>query len=115
MAVNNIVGKEFSEKVLNSDKFVLVDFWAPWCMPCRMMAPVLDELAEDDDLSGNLSICKVDTEQAENQPLAMAMQIRSIPNLKLFYKGKIVEEFVGYQGLEQIKSGIQKAISKSIK
>lgn len=115
MAVHNIVSKDFSEKVLQSDKFVLVDFWAPWCMPCRMMAPVLEDLANEEDVKDSLEICKIDTEQQENQQLAATMEIMSIPNLKLFYKGKVVEEFIGYMGLEQIKSGIKNAIAKETK
>ena len=97
MSALNITSKDFSEKVLNSKKYVLVDFWAPWCMPCQMMAPILDELSEDSNLKEKLEIMKVDTEVGDNQALAMEFQIRSIPNLKLFHDGKIVREFVGLQ------------------
>lgn len=69
----------------------LVDFWAPWCGPCRMIAPVIDELAEEFD--GKAKICKVNTE--EEQDLAIQHGIRSIPTI-LFYKdGEIVDQMVG--------------------
>lgn len=69
----------------------LVDFWAPWCGPCRMIAPVIEELAEEFD--GKAKVCKVNTE--EEQDLAIKHQIRSIPTI-LFYKdGEIVDQMVG--------------------
>src|SRR5574344_365918 len=83
----------FATEVLNSDLPVLVDFWAPWCMPCKMMAPILDELAVD--LAGKVKITKLDTADANNQELALQYQIQSIPNLKLFKAGQIIAEFVG--------------------
>ena len=60
---------KFQEEVLNSDVPVLVDFWAPWCMPCQMMAPILDELSAD--MEGEVKIAKVNTEEGENQSLAI--------------------------------------------
>ena len=92
----NVVGvEEFKKEVLNSEVPVLVDFWAPWCGPCQMMAPVLENLAKK--FEGKLKIVKVDTEQNENQVLAMDYQIRSIPNMKLFKAGKVTNDFVGYR------------------
>lgn len=83
---------------LNSSNFdtvkegvALVDFWAPWCGPCRMIAPIIEELAEDFD--GKAKICKVNTE--EEQDLAIQHGIRSIPTM-LFYKdGELVDQMVG--------------------
>ncbi len=94
----------FATEVLNSDLPVLVDFWAPWCMPCKMMAPILDELAVD--LAGKVKITKLDTADANNQELALQYQIQSIPNLKLFKAGQIIAEFVGMRSKDSLKNDI---------
>ena len=88
-----ITSQNFNEEVLQSKIPVLVDFWAPWCQPCLMMAPVLDELSEE--LKGKLKIGKLNTEILEHQSLAIQYQIQSIPNMKLFKNGKVVKEFIG--------------------
>lgn len=91
----NVVGQEnFKNEVLNSELPVLVDFWAPWCSPCQMMAPILEALAKNFD--SKLKIVKIDTKETENQVLAMNYQIQTIPNMKLFKKGEVVEEFIGF-------------------
>ena len=100
----------FSAEVLNSPVPVLVDFWAPWCMPCRMMAPILDELSVDMD--GKIKIAKVDTEQPDNQSLAMEYQIQSIPNMKLFKDGKVIGEFIGLRNKESLKGEIESILNK---
>ncbi len=71
----------------------LVDFWAPWCGPCRMIAPVIEELAEDFD--GKAKICKVNTD--EEQDIAVKYGIRSIPTIMIFKDGEMVEQMVGAQ------------------
>ena len=102
----NVNGKaNFETEVLKSEIPVLVDFWAPWCGPCLMMAPVLEELAKD--FEGKLKIVKVDTEQPDNQVLAMEYMIQSIPNLKLFKEGKVIKDFVGYRPKEQFAQEIK--------
>jgi len=93
--------ENFSAEVLNSDLPVLVDFWAPWCMPCRMMAPILDELSVE--MAGKMKIAKVNTEDSSNQDLAIEYQIQSIPNMKLFKGGKVVGEFIGLRNKETLK------------
>lgn len=93
--VNVNGGQSFKDEVLTSELPVLVDFWAPWCGPCQMMAPVLEELAKK--FEGKLKVVKVDTEQPENQQLAIDYQISSIPNMKLFKKGVVVSDFIGYR------------------
>lgn len=92
----NINGPEnFKNEVLLSSSSVLVDFWAPWCGPCQMMAPILESLASK--LDGKLKIVKIDTEQPENQQLAFDYQIQSIPNMKLFKNGAVIQDFIGFR------------------
>ena len=94
----DVTNQNFEEEVLKSDIPVLVDFWAPWCQPCLMMVPTLEELSEE--LEGKLKICKLNTEIPENQNLAIQYQIQSIPNMKLFKDGKVVKEFIGLRPKE---------------
>ncbi len=101
---------EFSKEVLESNIPVLVDFWAPWCMPCRMMAPILDELSAD--LEGKVKITKVNTEDPSNQDLAVEYQIQSIPNMKLFKDGRVVAEFIGMRSKDALKGDIEAHLNK---
>jgi len=96
--------ENFSAEVLKSDQAVLVDFWAPWCTPCQMMAPMLDELAAD--LAGKVKITKVNTEDPVNQDLVIEYQIQSLPNLKLFKNGQVIGNFVGLLNKETLKGDI---------
>jgi len=85
--------KENFDEVVGSG-VSLVDFWAPWCGPCRMIAPVIDELAED--YEGKANICKVNTD--EQQEIAVKFGIRSIPTILFFKDGEIVDQMVGAAG-----------------
>jgi len=102
----DLLKSNFEEEVLKSEVPVLVDFWAPWCMPCRMMAPILDELAGE--LEGKVKITKIDTENPENQELAVKYQIQSIPNMKLFKGGEVIDEFIGMRSKEALKEELEK-------
>lgn len=97
MAVITVLtDKEFEENVLQSDKVVLVDFWAAWCAPCRMMAPVLDKVAAEFD--DKFDVVKVDVEaSADNQNQAAKYGVRGIPNMQVFKGGKVVDELIGYR------------------
>lgn len=103
-----ITKNNFKEEVLESTTPVLVDFWAPWCQPCLMMAPILDELSKE--LEGKLKIGKIDTEMPQNQALAMEYEIRSIPNMKLFKDGKVIKEFIGLRQKEMFKEELSEVI-----
>ena len=102
--------QQFAEEVRKSDLPVLVDFWAPWCQPCLMMAPILDELAEV--MNGKIKVAKVDTEKQENVRFAIEFDIQSIPNMKLFKDGKVIGEFIGLRNLDTIKGEIEEIIGK---
>ena len=105
----NVKGQEdFKKEVLLSESPVLVDFWAPWCGPCQMMAPVLEELAKQ--FEGKLKIVKIDTEQIENQSLAMQYEIQSIPNMKLFKTGAVIKDFIGFRPKEIFEKELKEFI-----
>mgnify|MGYP000417476152 CR=1 FL=1 len=83
-----------------------VDFWAPWCGPCRMLAPIIDELAND--YEGKASICKVNTDEA--QDLAVKYGVRSIPTMIVMKDGDVIETMVGVQSKGAISEKIDKAL-----
>ncbi len=91
MNLVEVTDSNFQTEVLKSDKPVLLDFWAEWCGPCKMIAPVVEELAKEYD--GKLKVGKVDVDA--NQQTSMQYGIRSIPTLLIFKGGKVVDQLVG--------------------
>ena len=90
----------FKTEVLESDMPVLVDFWAPWCGPCKMLGPVISQIAEEYD--GKVKVGKVNVD--EEQELAMAYGVMSIPMLAVFKGGKMVNQAVGVQSAEALEA-----------
>ena len=105
MAELNITSLNFENEVLNSDKPVLLDFYADWCGPCKMLAPVLHEIAEES--TGALKVGKVNVD--EQMELAMRFQVSSIPVLVVFKDGKAVAKSVGYRSKPEIAAMVEGA------
>jgi thioredoxin 1 len=96
----------FQDEVLNSDQPVLVDFWAEWCGPCKMLGPVIDELAGD--YEGKAKIGKIDIDN--NRDAAVQFGIQSIPSIIIFKNGEIVNKFVGISPKEELAEAIDAAM-----
>ena len=96
----------FDQTVLQSKTPVLVDFWAPWCRPCIMAAPVLEELAEE--YTGRITIAKLDVDQ--NAKTAAKYSIMAIPNLIIFKNGKPASQIVGYKPKAELKRSLDAAL-----
>jgi len=90
MAVVNITNANFKEEVLDSDKKVLVDFWAPWCGPCRMVSPIVEEIAEE---NAAIKVAKINID--EQPQLASQYGVMSIPTLMVFENGDVADKAVG--------------------
>ncbi|MBN2134202.1 MAG: thioredoxin [Acidobacteria bacterium] len=101
-SVKEINESQWDGEVKNSDIPVLVDFWAPWCGPCRMVSPVVEELGKKHE--AKLKTVKLNTD--ENPSIAQKYGIRAIPTLILLQKGEEIGRFVGYQPLEQLENQV---------
>jgi len=107
MSANNIVtltAGNFEQEVLESATPVLVDFWAEWCGPCKMIAPILDELASEYD--GKVKVGKVNID--DHQSIATQYGIRAIPTLLIFKDGEVAEQVVGLRSKRDLKANIDK-------
>ena len=102
MAELNITSANFKSEVLESDKPVIVDFWATWCGPCRMLGPVVAEIAEEHP---EIKVGKVNVD--ENQDLAMKYNVMSIPTVLIFKNGNISKSFIGVTSKQEIMDALK--------
>jgi thioredoxin 1 len=104
--LNDVTDTNFQAEVLESDKPVLVDFWAPWCGPCRVVAPVLEEIAAERD---DLRIVKLNVD--ENQQTAAAFEVLSIPTMILFKHGQVAKKVIGAYPKKKLESELEPALA----
>jgi len=105
--ISEVTDNNFQAEVIESDTPVLVDFWAPWCGPCRMVAPVLEEIAQEK--GDALKIVKLNTD--ENQQTAIAYEVLSIPTLILFKNGQIAKKVVGAYPKRKLEAELEPALT----
>ena len=104
--ISDVSDNSFQAEVLENDVPVLVDFWAPWCGPCRLVAPVMEEIANERD---DLRVVKVNTD--DNQETAVQYQIISIPTMILFKNGQEVHRVIGVRRRKELEAEIQPALA----
>jgi thioredoxin 1 len=106
--VKEFTDQNFDTEVINSNQPVLVDFWAEWCMPCRMLAPTIEKLAED--YVGRVKIGQLDTDS--NRDTSMKYGISAIPTVILFKDGQVAQKFVGLRQERDFKEALDTAVSR---
>lgn len=104
--IREIGGSNFIQEVINSESAVLVDFWAPWCGPCKMLGPVIEEIAED--MGDKVKFFKINVDQ--NPEIAQKYRIASIPNVMVFKGGEVVENMVGFRPKQEFVSALAKHV-----
>lgn len=104
MAHIDVTDNTFEDEVLKSDKVVLVDFWAGWCMPCQMLGPIIEEVAEE--IGDKAKVCKVNVD--ESKETASKYGIMSIPAVFIFKGGNVVEELVGLRQKDEYLAALNK-------
>ena len=105
-----VTDSNFQDEVIDSDQPVLVDFWAAWCGPCRMIAPLIEELAEE--YEGRAKIVKLDTDY--NPQTAMAYGVRSIPTLLFFQNGQVVDQVVGAASKKKLAQRLDALVAQVV-
>lgn len=106
MPTAHFTDNDFEESVIKSNIPVLVDFFATWCGPCRMMSPIIDELA--DEYAGKVKIGKIDVD--ENPQISMKFGVQSIPTLVFFKNGEAVDTVIGFQSKENLKNKLEELL-----
>lgn len=106
MAIVNVDNANFEAEVLNSDMPVLVDFWAPWCGPCKMLGPVIDELSGE--YEGKVKFCKCNVDDSTD--LAASYGVSSIPSVKIFKAGEITAESLGFKPKPAMKQFVDSVL-----
>jgi len=107
--ISEVTDTNFQAEVIESETPVLVDFWAPWCGPCRMVAPVLEEIAQEK--GDALKIVKLNTD--ENQQTAIAYEVLSIPTLILFKNGQVAKKVVGAYPKRKLEAELEPALASA--
>jgi thioredoxin 1 len=107
----DVIDSTFVKEVVNSEVPVMVDFWAPWCVPCRMVGPIIEELVTEFD--GKAKICKVNTD--ENRGISQTLNIRSIPTVAIFFEGKVQDVIIGARPKRNYIKALNSIIKKAEK
>ncbi|MCK5358522.1 MAG: thioredoxin [Elusimicrobiales bacterium] len=110
MMIHNIKDDNFKKEVLENMGPVLVDFWAPWCMPCKVLGPIIEQVADKYD--GKIKVCKVNVD--DSPQTASDYQIMSIPTIIYFNNGKVENQATGVPSSEELESAIESLLSATV-